>query len=209
MLISDSKKFIFIHISKTAGTSVRAGLEPYSNQAPCDKLHSFLRYFDLPRDYRRFKFSKHAYLSAAQKKLPADVYDHYLKFAVVRNTWDRLVSSYHSDYGLKSGRNPDKKYREPIEFFDYLQKQRQRRNFQLERIINSSGQVGLDFMLRFENLNNDVQTLAEKLDIEIELPHRNYSFREKDSYQDYYDEQARDYVAEHWAQEIEILGYQF
>jgi len=84
MLISDSKQFIFVHISKTAGTSIRAALEPYSVNAPRDKWHSFLRRFDLPKDYRQFKFSKHAYLSAADKKLPSDIYQSYFKFAVVK-----------------------------------------------------------------------------------------------------------------------------
>ena len=209
MLISDSKKFIFVHISKTAGTSIRAALQPYAIQSPQGKLHSFLRRFDLPKDYHQFKFSKHAHLTAAEKKLPINVYQEFFKFAVVRNTWGRLVSSYHSDYGLKSGRNPTKNYKAPIDFYDYLKKQRKRQNFQLERITNLAGELDLDFMLRFEQLHDDIQLLAEKLEIKVELPHQNYSFRKHSNYQDYYDERSRNYVAEFWAQEIELLGYEF
>ena len=209
MLISDQKKFIFVHITKTAGTSIRAALEPYAIDAPTSKWHSFLRRFDLPKDYRQFKFPRHAFLSAADKKLPTDLYQSYFKFAVVRNPWDRLVSSYHSDFGLKKERNPDRKYKEPIGFYEYLQKQRKRKNFQLERITNLEGKVDLDFMLRFEQLSSDVKILADKLGVDIELPHRNHSLREKKSYQDYYDAQSREFVAEHWRSEIELLDYQF
>ncbi len=209
MLISDQKKFIFVHLSKTAGTSIRTALEPYAIEPPTDKWHSFLRRLDLPKDYRQFKFRRHAFLSAANKKLPNDIYQSYFKFAVVRNPWDRLVSSYHSHYGLKEELNQTRKYKEPIGFFKFLQKQRQRNNFQLERITNLAGQIDLDYMLRFEQLNTDIEQLADKLGVEIKLPHRNHSFRKKSSYHDYYDQRSKDFVAEHWQQEIELLEYEF
>ena len=209
MLISDSKKFIFVHISKTAGTSIRAALNPHCISVPSDKWHSFLRRFDLPKNYQRFKFSKHAFLSDAQRKVPTDIYQSYFKFAVVRNPWDRLVSGYHSEYGLKEGRNPNKKYKDPIGFENYLRRQKRRRNYQYLRISNSAGEIDLDFMLRFENLNADIDSLAEKLNIEIDLPHKNTSFRNKAVYQEYYDQHTRDFVSEHWAQDIELLDYDF
>ncbi|MBX2849572.1 MAG: sulfotransferase family protein [Acidiferrobacterales bacterium] len=209
MLISDRKQFIFIHITKTAGTSIRAALQPYSIDTPTDKWHSFLRRFDLPKDYRRFKFPRHAFLSAADKKIPNDLYQSYFKFAVVRNPWDRLVSSYHSDYGLKKERNPNRKYQQPVSFYDYLCKQRQRKNFQLERIVNLEGDIDLDFMLRFEQLNSDIEALGNQIGVDIELPHRNHSLRKKNRYQDYYDQQSKEYVGKFWREEIELLGYQF
>jgi len=209
MLISDQKQFIFVHIAKTAGTSIEAALKPYVNPKPMDKWHSFLRRFDLPKDYRKFKFPKHAFLNVAQKKMPANLYDSYFKFAVVRNPWDRLVSCYHSDYGLKKERNPNRRYKKPIDFFEYLQKQRERKNYQLERIINLDGEIGLDFVLRFEQLKNDIDILAEKIDIKIELPHLNHSIRKKNSYQEYYDQRSKDFVHLYWEKEIELLGYEF
>jgi len=209
MLISDQKQFIFVHIAKTAGTSIRSALEPYAIEPPTSKLHSLLRRFDLPNDYRRFKFSRHAFLSDANRKLPPESYQSYFKFAVVRNPWDRLVSSYHSDHGLKTERNPNRNYRAPADFREYLEQQRKKKNFQLERITNLDGELGLDFMLRFEQLSEDIETLANKLDVSIEMPHLNRSFREMTSYQDYYDQDSREFVAKHWQREIEMLEYEF
>lgn len=209
MLISDQKEFVFVHVAKTAGTSIRAALKPYSVQAPNSKFYSFLRLFDLPKDYRRFKFPRHAFLSAAHRKLPPDIYQNYFKFAVVRNPWDRLVSCYHSDHGLKQDRNPNKNYKAPPKFFDYLEKQRKRENFQLERITDLDGQIGLDFMLRFERIDEDIKTLADKLDVSIDLPRLNPSLRQKASFQDYYDQESRNFVARHWQREIEMLDYKF
>jgi len=76
-------------------------------------------------------------------------------------------------------------------------------------VTNLNGELDLDFMLRFENLNDDIKVLGQKLDIEIELPHRNYSFRERKTYHEYYDEESREYVAQHWGREIQLLKYTF
>ena len=209
MLISDQKKFIFVHISKTAGTSIRAALEPYSIKSPSGKWHSLLRRFDLPKNYSNYKFSRHAFLSEASEKMPNNLYQTYFKFAVVRNPWDRLVSSYHSHHGLKKELNPNRKYKEAVSFHEHLERQHRRKNFQLSRITNVDGDIDLDFMLRFEQLASDVEQLAEKLDLNISLPHRNHSFRKKAAYQDYYDQNSKNFVAKYWADEIDLLGYQF
>lgn len=209
MLVSDQKQFIFVHISKTAGTSIRAALDSYAIKTPSSKWHSLLRRFDLPKDYQRYKFSRHAFLSVAERKLPFEEYQRYFKFAVVRNPWDRLVSGYHSTHGLKEERNPNRKYKEPTSFYDYLQKQRKRKNFQLERITNLAGHIDLDCMLRFEQLDAEIERLSKQLGVKITLPHRNNSLRQKISFQEYYDQRSRDFVAKHWAKEIRLLDYQF
>ncbi len=209
MLISDKKEFIFFHISKTAGSSMRAALTPYSISTPKGRWHSILRRFDLPHDYHKFKFATHTFLSDAEKKLPVDIYKSYFKFAVVRNPWDRLVSGYHSEYGLKPLRNPNKKYKKPIGFNNYIVRQCKRKNFQIDRITNAVGEVDLDFMLRFECLDTDIKSLEKKLGFEIVLPHKNRSNREKPSYQDYFDQEMKNYVYKHWAKDIELLEYEF
>ena len=69
--------FTFIHIPKTGGTSIRAALEPY-------------------QDRHEYKFGKYDY---AKGHSPVKPIKHLLSpecitFAVVRNTWSRVVSLY-------------------------------------------------------------------------------------------------------------------
>ena len=77
MLVSDSKKLLFIHIQKTGGTSLRAclkGVIPDLEEGRGVKYHA--RLSDALRSGSRFQ--RGAYYTAA----------------FVRNPWDRLVSWY-------------------------------------------------------------------------------------------------------------------
>ena len=78
MLLSESKEFIFFHLYKTAGTSLRHVLKPYCG------LNESKHY------------NVNGYLTNADK----DIYEKYFTFGFVRNPWDWQVSLYH--YMLKS-----------------------------------------------------------------------------------------------------------
>lgn len=77
MLISDSKKMIFIHIQKTGGSSLRYTLK---DMIP-----------DLEEN-RGVKY--HAPLSDILKSYPRLRCGEYYTIAFIRNPWDRLVSWY-------------------------------------------------------------------------------------------------------------------
>ena len=74
MLISDSKKFIFFHLYKTAGTSLSEVLKPHVK----------------PHHHKHFKvcdYLKGNYMDTRYKD--------YFTFGFVRNPWDWQVSLYH------------------------------------------------------------------------------------------------------------------
>lgn len=204
MLISDNKRFVFVHIAKTAGTSIRGCLEPYAMARP-GKLYSLLRQFDLPRDYRRYRFRRHDSLSIAERKMPARLYHSYTKFAFVRNPWDRLVSGYFGYYTFSKG----ERHKKTMTFSEFIEWQQGRDNQQYLRIINSSGNLDLDFMGRYENIHQDCKELGLLLGIDISLPHENKSARSKKDYREYYDDTSYKFVCENWAKDIELLGYKF
>ena len=121
MLISESKSFLFVHVQKTAGTSLADILAPHALQPMDGRLNKLASDLGLVRDWRKFHFRKHANLRKAQSVLPASVYDGMFKFAFVRNPWERLVSWYemmrtkgmHNDFSRylmqadRFGRPPD------------------------------------------------------------------------------------------------------
>jgi hypothetical protein len=71
VLVSDSRKLVFVHIQKTGGVTV---LRLLQKNIP-----------DL-----RTVVARHAFASQGMEKL--DGWDEYFRFAFVRNPWDRLVS---------------------------------------------------------------------------------------------------------------------
>ena len=76
MLISKEKKFVFIHIPKTAGDSITEALREYCNVVDTNKY-------------------KHLHPRQIRNKYFGDgTWNQFFKFAFVRNPWDR----FHSDY---------------------------------------------------------------------------------------------------------------
>ncbi len=205
MLISESKSFLFVHVQKTAGTSLADILKPHALQPTDTRLNKLASDLGLVRDWRKFHFRKHANLRKAQSVIPAPVYDGLFKFAFVRNPWERLVSWYQ--YVQKTPSHEDCRPGEAFADFArrFLQKPRRAQWWMIE---DRGGGMGLDYVGRFENLNDDIAYLCQRIGIAPQaLPHRN-KMATKD-YRTFYDDGLALAVKHTWAREIETFGYTF
>ena len=96
MILSNRYNFLYVHIAKTGGTSVRAALKSLQWKDPY-YLAQFIcsRLSHLTGHRIAAKLPRHAKIIAAQEMLPHEFFDGLFKFAFVRNPWDLQVSSYH------------------------------------------------------------------------------------------------------------------
>ena len=180
MMFSPDHRWIFVHIQKTGGDSVRTALGVELNDAHKHRT---------PLELRAI------YGDAAW----ADAY----KFAFVRDPWDRLVSWWSIIDGLRprfeAGKSLNafqhyvldraKTFEEFLtkchkEIADHDGRKHIYRN-QIDYLTDQSGEVIVDFVGRFERLQEDMDQVTRRLGLgRIALPRINRS--EHKSYRAYY-----------------------
>jgi hypothetical protein len=200
-MISFQKRFLFVHIPKTAGNSIQSVLRDYSE----DELVALRSEQDGVERFGlrnpKYKVKKHSTLAEYRTALGETEFGNMYKFTCVRNPWDRMVSYYFTPT-QKAEAWDRKKFRKVIlralSVADYLRLDKGEED--------PFGNV--DYIMRFENLASDFRTVCAALDISpTTLPKYNRSSREH--YSKYYDDELCELVRERFAAEIERLGYTF
>lgn len=208
MLLSIEKRFLFVHVPKTGGTSVARALDPWVVHPPLTPLNKLLSRFRMQRDPAKVRLRVHGSLADAYAQLPQEFADSLFKFAFVRNPWDRLVSEY--SFILARDNHPRHAEVKALpDFLAYLryEKERARGRSQARMLAAPDGRPKIDFVGRFENLNADFAEACARIGIDASLPHLNKT-KHRD-YREFYDDASRAYVAEAWADEIEAFDYAF
>jgi len=200
-MISLQKRFLFVHIPKTAGNSIQSALRNYSEDqlVALRKEQDGIERFGLRNP--NYNIKKHSTLAEYRDALGNAQFGNLYKFTCVRNPWDRMVSYYFTP--TQSPETWDqKKFRKMIfkavSVADYLRLD----NCEQDPFAN------VHYIMRFENLADDFRTVCGTLGISPgTLPRYNRSRREH--YSKYYDDELRELVRNRFAAEIERFGYTF
>lgn len=217
MLLSVRHRFLYVHIAKTGGTSVRAALARLRWSDPWYwPMFLCSRFSHLSGHRIGTKFPRHAKVVAAKELLPKEFFEQLYKFGFVRNPWDLQVSSFHhirrerpqfmggyQDFGdfLRWKLDPERPYQYHIDTSI---------EWQTDYLVDLHGQLVVDFIGRYERLQEDFATACAHIGIPTPaLPHvRRAADRSKD-YRGYYTDETAELVARHFRRDIEMLGYTF
>ena len=130
-----------------------------------------------------------------------------IKVAIIRNPYDRAVSLYH---------HHKEKSETFLEFLNrFFTPDSKNHNFlahkrnQLDFIRDKKGNIILDFVIRFENLNQDFKDFSEYYELNLsELPHIGKNKGRK-TYQEYYCKVSKEIVANLFSDDISYFDYTF
>ncbi|MFY9974093.1 MAG: sulfotransferase family 2 domain-containing protein [Chromatiaceae bacterium] len=217
MLLSVRHRFLFVHIAKTGGTSVRKALERRRWGDPWYwPMFLCSRFSHLSGHRIATKLPRHAKVIAAKELLPKEFFDSLFKFAFVRNPWDLQVSSFHhirrerphylgghEDFEgfLRWKLDPTRPYQYHVDTSIELQS---------DYLIDLHGKLVVDFIGRYERLAEDFATACEHIGIGAPaLPHARAAKDRSKDYRGYYTDGTAELVARHFARDIEMLGYRF
>jgi chondroitin 4-sulfotransferase 11 len=184
-----SGPYIFIHINKTAGTSIGNAIGlPIKNHLTAKEV-----------------------IQKIGKKNWQDAY----KFTVVRNPWDKVVSLFEyrrkknkteiassgmtfTDWvNLSFGPVRDPFYYDNVKSFQA----------QVEWLKNDEGIIDTDFIAKFESLSSDFDQIKAATGVSANLQHLNQSHRK--DYRSYYTPETRAIIAKRHAEDIAAFAYTF
>lgn len=203
--MSDTKRFLFIHIPKTAGTSIRQVLEPYGVTDYLAYSRGLEKYVSVKR-----KFPPHLSYAGAAEVLTMDLSCFY-KFTFVRNPWDRFVSMY--EYFRKDMKHAMHPRCMSCSFGEFIGDVTARRatfdtKNQIDYIVPPPRLGPMDFVGKMENIEHDFSIICRTLGIEnAQLPVLNTTSRQH--YKSYYNDALRREVEKHCRAEIEAFGYTY
>lgn len=203
MIVSTNPKFIFLHIPKTAGTSVE------------ESLNSFHDY-----DYHD---NPHAEMMLYYDDMSEEEYNTFYKFTVIRNPFNLLYSTW-SYYVKQNNINIEfnewikwrfteklTKYSDTIDIYGdgnfrmtyYINK-----NPQTFWLINNDGDFILDHVICFENIEKDLQEVFDILGLgEMYLPHTNKNENTGKNYMQFYNEESIEIVKKEFKIDLDLFGY--
>ena len=221
MIISHKRKFVFVHIAKTAGSSISSAICcNYGDFLPSLKAVGYHRRNNphLPRPkFATTEIHQHAKMYA--HIIPFFIkncwsIDEYFKFACVRNPYDRIVSHYsylraRANDVINNGDTltDDQRLFLSFSFKKYL-KSKFRVDKQWSYIYSRTGELLVDYIMRMESLQSDFNNVCDRLD----RPHvtlENVNKSKHKHYTEYYDDEAREIVERNYAKDIEYFKYKF
>ncbi len=196
-MINHSKQSIFVHIPKTAGTSVSIALDEKKDHA-----HSTLDTI-LKQEMGRNLISR-----IFRRRILG-----YFKFAFIRNPWDRAVSLY-MEKKQTGWLDEDLEFSEYIRYvYSEPEKISEDPNLMFHcqpchHWLTTNGKLMMDFIGRFEHLQSDYNAICDKLGIQAKtLPVLRK--RGRPHYSSYYTDETRRIVAEYNEIDIKQFSYRF
>ena len=204
-MINHEHKFIFIHIPKCGGTSVENALfKPVKKRTVKDL-------WMLPNKYQTGGL-QHLMASHIIQEVGEDIFSKYFTFSFVRNPWDKMVSQYTYTIAKRPTLLKRIGITESASFKEYIDRSMVAKlHVQWDhqyKFLYKNKKCVVDFIGRFENLQQDFDTICDRIGIpQPKLPHRNKTKHKH--YTEYYDDETREIVAKKYAKDIELFGYKF
>jgi len=234
MILSHDYRFIFIKTMKTAGTSIEIFLSRYLG--PLDVITRITPRDEVirarqgigPRNFvgalastpnadmnnmsddeceehikntfddvePGFKFYNHMPAEEIKSITGPRIWNSYYKFCVERNPYDRMISFF---FWCRRN-NPD------MVFSEFIRSSQASSNYPLYSI---DGQIAVDKVIDFENLNQELADVLGKLGISYEgwLPNAKSGFRtDNRTWEEFINEEDKAFIREKYKKEFETLG---
>ena len=215
--INHDLKSIFIHVHKTGGTYISYMLHKY---------YGFTNYYLRRPDHDIFCMNKEkstkylnyenrlhgvlvyyktsSYINKKMNMTPQK-WDSYYKFCFIRNPYDKIISAWNHVNRLGAS----------FEAYLYLDKKCNDVEYmhvflpQVRNIINQSGKIKIDYIGKFENLEEDFQNILKNIGIKniIHDVSKQMNKRDHNKFYEYYNQKVLTKVNQLLSEDFALLDY--
>ena len=208
MIISHRRRFIFAAVPKTGTHAVRQALR---EQLGAEDLEQVGLFVDKRFPWADLAAIRHGHLALRQIRpyLGDDAFAGYLKFAFVRNPFDRFVS--YCAFMLRGGDLFEQRPREMMRHFLFTDPPEHHILFQPQAslLVDEDGETLLtDIIGRVEDMQASYEAICARIGIPARRLDRVNASRHGD-YRRYYDTALVDAVAARYRQDLDLFGYAF
>ncbi len=207
MIVSHRHRFVFAAIPKTGTHSVRHALRAHLGPDDMEQARLFVeKAFPIPELAR----IGHGHISLAEVRpfLGEQEFGSYLKFAFVRNPFDRFIS--YCAFATSREGTFDRDPKRVMRHFLFTAPPMQHIIFRPQHlfITGPDGALLADAVGKVEEMQASYDAIAARIGIATTpLDHANRSRR--GAYRDYYDQETIDGVAKIYARDLDLFGYDY
>jgi len=194
LIISDNPNFIFVAVPKTGSCSIEEALGPLADP----ELQGL--------------FNKHATSMRLERELPPQRWRQSYKFAFVRDPYAWMHSWYRFRQrdNLKNPAHPfNKRYTGDTSFNDFVQtfSSNELMLKQSDFIARHNGELLVDFVGRYESLQQDFDLICERLGISKRQLNRINVSKSTRSTLDSLDTSSIKIINDYFSQDFDMFGY--
>lgn len=208
MVINTYYKFIFVHIPKTAGTSLERSLRSLRGNNPrwLTKQHKHESLSELDQNVH----TRRSRMDRMWGRSPIN----YFTFGFVRNPWDRMSSLYRwiversakrDIVTITSFKDFLVQARDGVDWIHHFHSMKP----QVDFFTFDEGIMKIDYLGHYEYLNEDLKEIEKLIGCIIDIPHRNRSSNAMKDYRKEYDDDMIQIVESLFKDDISHFGYTF
>jgi hypothetical protein len=225
MIVSHKHQFIFIHLGRTGGRSLTMELAKH-----CGKTDIITPTGDF-LGQNATGWQRHVAAKVVRERLGPAIWDKYFTFTVERNPWEKVLSNYWAYKGYRHGFGgsseqislAERMWRKVSGYPWTLQgwlKYRKMRGWisgsmrlpsAIEKYTDSTGELMVDAVYRYEQLDTHLKHLSDRLGFELRLETKEGrgTRKNRNPYAESYTDWSQQLVAERFADDLELLQYKF